>query len=235
MSDAHLITVKSLKEQVYEYFRQQLSHGVIRPGDVVNLDATSRKLGISKTPLREALIMLEVEGFVKILPRKGVYVNELSLQDIHEFYQIIGALEATALVAGMASIGPEDLERMAELNAQMKAAIDRDDFGEYYSCNLEFHDIYINSADNQTLIKTVHTLKKRLYDFPRQRGYVREWEEASIGEHRRIHDLMAGGDAEAAAAYVRDVHWSFKVQQPFILQYYETRPDEDESGEATAE
>ena len=88
----NILNLKSLKEQVYEYLREQLHKGKIRPGSFINMDETSRKLGISKTPLRDALIQLEMEGFITILPRKGVYVNVLTLQDIKDYYQVIGAL-----------------------------------------------------------------------------------------------------------------------------------------------
>ena len=70
-----------------------------------------------------------------------------------------------------------------KLNAEMKAAIDRDDFDLYYEKNLFFHDVFLRLSGNETLVRIV-TLKKRLYDFPRRQGFVKEWEQESIGEHR---------------------------------------------------
>ncbi len=67
MAKESILNLKSLKDQVYEYLREQLHKGKIKPGSVINMDGTSRKLGISKTPLRDALIQLEMEGFVTIL------------------------------------------------------------------------------------------------------------------------------------------------------------------------
>ncbi len=220
MSEPSILNVKSLKEQVYEYLRQQMSSGDLHPGSVIDLNATSKKLGISKTPLRDALIMLESEGFVEILPRRGVYVKTLSLQEIREFYQIIGALESTALLASANRLGSSELTAMRDLNTAMKRALDENDFDTYYARNLAFHDLYIGCSGNTTLAKTVHLLKKRLYDFPRQVGFVKEWEYASIGEHQRIIDLLAAGDVKGAAGYIRDIHWSFETQENFINQYY---------------
>ena len=77
-----LINVKSLKEQVYDYLRQQFQKHRLQPGDVINMEATAKKLGISKTPLRDALIQLEMEGFVTISPRRGIFVNALPLDEI---------------------------------------------------------------------------------------------------------------------------------------------------------
>ena len=215
-----ILNLKSLKEQVYEYLREQLHRGEIKPGSVINMDETSRKLGISKTPLRDALIQLEMEGFVTILPRRGVYVNILTLQDIKDYYQVIGALESTALLSASEYLKPSDIRKMEKLNMEMRKAIDRDNFDLYYNKNLKFHNVFINLSGNKILKKIVDNLKKRLYDFPRQKGFVKEWEVASIKEHQKIVEFLFDGKFEKAANFIRDVHWSFEVQEKFIRKYY---------------
>lgn len=187
--------------------------GEIRPDSVINMDSTSKKLGVSKTPLRDALLQLEMEGFVTILPRRGVIVNKLTLQDIKDYYQILGALESTAIIAVSESLKASDIKRMEKLNEGMKRAIERDNFDAFYERNLMFHDVYINQAGNRMLRRTVDILKKRLYDFPRRKGYIKEWEETSIKEHQQLVNLLAEGKFLDAANFIRDVHWSFKVQK----------------------
>src|SRR4030067_923094 len=105
MVEKPILNIKSLKEQVYDYLREKLRSGEILPGSAINLDETSRKLGVSRTPLRDALLQLESEGFVTIYPRRGVVVNVLSLRDIRNYYQIIGALESTALLQSFDRLG----------------------------------------------------------------------------------------------------------------------------------
>jgi len=78
------LNIVSLREQVYEYLRKQMSLGIMVPGSVINIGEIAQQLGISKTPLRDALIHLEVEGFVSILPRRGVVVNTLGMEDVSE-------------------------------------------------------------------------------------------------------------------------------------------------------
>jgi DNA-binding GntR family transcriptional regulator len=75
---AKMIT-KSLREQVYDYLRDALRRGDLRPGESINLDAMCQELGVSRTPLREALLRLDWEGFVSVLPRRGVVVRHLTL------------------------------------------------------------------------------------------------------------------------------------------------------------
>ncbi len=214
------LNLKSLKEQVYDYLRQQFQRHRLQPGAVINMEATARKLGISKTPLRDALIQLEMEGFVTISPRRGIFVNALPLEEIREFYQVIGALESAALQQAFPRLGAPGIKKMDLLNRQMQKAIDAEEFDLFYQKNLLFHECFIELCGNKNLERIVGNLKKRLYDFPQKRQWIKEWEQASIGEHQEIVDFLAAGDAQSAALFLRDVHWSFAVQEKFIRKYY---------------
>jgi DNA-binding GntR family transcriptional regulator len=215
-----VLSIKSLKEHVYDYLRDQMQKGAILPGSAINMDETSRKLGVSKTPLREALLQLEIEGFVTILPRRGIVVNVLSLEDIKDFYDIIGALEAKALASSFSQLKPLDIKIMQTLIEGMENALAKDDFDLYYERNLRFHDVYLKLCRNETLLKVVNTIKKRLYDFPRQARFVKEWELASVVEHREFLRLIREGRREAAIRFIEEVHWSYKVQERYIKKYY---------------
>lgn len=220
MENKPVLNIKSLKEQVYEYLREQMRIGAILPGSVIDMEETSKKLGVSKTPLRDALLQLEMEGFVSILPRRKVVVNVLTIQDIKNYYEIIGALESTALLSALDNLKESDIQYLEKLNAEMKDAIDNDNFDLYYEKNLIFHSVFLNLSGNENLKKIVNTLKKRLYDFPRQKGFVKEWEQASIGEHAELVRLIGMNDRQKAVNFIRDIHWSFKVQEKFVNLYY---------------
>ena len=101
-----------------------------------------------------------------------------------------------------------------------REAIAGGDFDTYYEKNLAFHNTFVGLCGNARLVTLVHNLKKRLYDFPRAQGFVKEWEEASIGEHQALVDLLRAGRSQEAAAHIRDVHWSFQVQERFVRRYY---------------
>ncbi len=220
MKEEDIIHVKSLKELVYDYLREQITKHKLEPGATINMDATSRKLGISKTPLRDALLQLEMEGFVTIKARKGIYVNYLTLQDIKNFYQVIGALESSALMTAFDKMRAADIKRMRKLNEEMKTTITKDNFDLFYRKNLEFHNHYIQRSQNAQLINIIDTLKKRLYDFPQQNKWIKEWEESSLLEHAAIVDAIDAGDRQEASRLIHDVHWSFDVQEKYIMLYY---------------
>jgi DNA-binding GntR family transcriptional regulator len=215
-----ILNIKSLKEQVYEYLREQMRRGDIMPGSAIDMEETSKKLGVSKTPLRDALLQLEMEEFVTILPRRMVVVNSLTKDDIRNYYEIIGSLESMALLNAFERLKASDIEAMQKLNSDMKDSIAANDFDLYYERNLAFHNTFLNLCGNDSLVKLVNNLKKRLYDFPRPQGFVKEWEESSILEHQALIDLLRKGRGQEAANHVRDVHWSFKVQEGFVGKYY---------------
>lgn len=229
MKKESIINFKSLKEQVYDYLRDEIHKHNLRPGSAVNMGAISKKLGISKTPLRDALIQLEMEDFVTIKARRGIFVNPLTLEDIRNYYQVIGALESSALINSFNKIGPAEIKKMNKLNNEMRAAVDKNRFELFFKKNLEFHNTYIEPCGNRHLIKTLTNLKNRLYDFPQQEEWIKDWELSSLGEHQKIVDFIAEGKVQEAANAIHDVHWSFRVQEKFIMRYYFPAPRENES------
>jgi DNA-binding GntR family transcriptional regulator len=210
----------SLREAVYERLRTLMNQGRIRPGNYLDLNTLAREIGISRTPLRDALLRLESEGFVEIHSRRGVRVAELTLERIRDVYEILGALESTALRSVAERITPEIVDRMDALNREMGRALDASDFARFYDANLAFHDSYLDLSDNQAMVRHIRILKQRLYDFPRLKGFVPEWERASTQEHQALVRFLQAGRVGDAADLLRDVHWSFAYQEPFIRQYY---------------
>jgi DNA-binding GntR family transcriptional regulator len=217
---APTLQTRSLREQVYDYLRDQMSRGGLQPGAFLDLNELARRLGISRTPLREALLHLESQGFVTVLPRRGFRLNALTLDDIRHYYEIIGALEASALGSVGSALGPADFARMRALDAAMAEAVAARDFDRYYRANLAFHDVYLRRSDNARLVAHVHLLKQRLYDWPRRESMVQAWEQHSVVEHEDFLQLLERGAIAEAAAHLQHVHWSFAVQERFIHAYY---------------
>jgi len=221
-----ILRLKSLRELVYEHLHQEINSGDLEPGSFIDQKELAADLGISRQPLRDALIQLEIEGFVTVIPRRGVEVRRLTLEDIRHLYQVIGALESFVLMRSTARVHEDEAREMRKLNEAMVEAIEVGDFDTYYDLNLAFHDVFLNTSDNPLLLRTVRICKQRLYDFPRERRFHKEWEITSAGEHTRIVDLIARSRHDEAASYLRDVHWSFDVQRPYIRAYYHMDPGE---------
>jgi DNA-binding GntR family transcriptional regulator len=214
-----MLNTKSLREQVYEYLRDEISTRKLLPGAAININEISRQLGISKTPLRDAIIQLEIEGFVTILPRRGVTVKKMTLQEVKDSYEIVGALEGSVILNVFDRIGKSCISRLEKINARQVKALDRKEYDSYYKLNLDFHNVFLDLSENKSLKCIVAPYKQRLYDFPR-RGYIKEWELNNCKEHDQFIELIKKKDRRGAAIIMKDVHWSFKVQEKYIRQFY---------------
>lgn len=214
-----MLNITSLREQVYQYLRNKIHTGELRPGTFIVLDGLSKELGISKTPLKEALIKLECEGFVDILPRRGFLVRSITYQEIKDYYEIIGSLESSVVLSIFDQFTPEHIKKMKNSNEEQIKALEDKEYDSYYQLNLDFHDIFLSLSPNITLRSYLVPLKQRLYDFPR-RTYWKEWELLNIEEHRRFISCVENGDREGAARVIKEEHWGWKVHEPYFLKFY---------------
>lgn len=209
----------SLSDQVYAYLRRQMNQGDLLPGSTINIGEIASQLGISKTPLRDALIHLELEGFVTILPRRGVRVNQLQIEDVKNAYDAIGLVESFIILECIDKITSAHIKKLETLNDKMIADIEKNNFSKLFKTNLEFHNIYLDISDNELLKKFIFPIKHRLYDFPRQ-NYIPEWEMRNCQEHKQFIENLKAGNAVDAASVLKDTHWSFEFQKDFIYAFY---------------
>ncbi len=210
----------SLRFVVCDFFRDEMHKGNLIPGSMINLKVISESLGISMTPLREALVQMETEGFVSIIPRRGVVLNGLSLRKIRNIYSILGALEAVALRETFPQIDETVVESARKNNEEMRKCLEENDPRGYLARNNRFHGIWIDRTDNEELVRQIKVMKERLYEFPSNEDLIHEWEESSLREHEEILRLVERGDVETTANYLQFVHWSYENQEHFIKRFY---------------
>ena len=212
--------LETLRERVYGYLKDRINDQSFQSGEFLDLNRIGNELGMSRTPLRDALFQLESEGFITIYPRRGVMLNALDLKGVRDIYEIIGALEGAALNSVALKLSESDVRHMSELNDLMERCLTADEYDEYYDANVSFHDVFLSLSENKDLLRNAKILRERLYDFPRKRGFLKEWEESNLREHREMVRLLETGNINAASEYLRDVHWSFPVQERYIRKYY---------------
>jgi DNA-binding GntR family transcriptional regulator len=218
-----ILEARSLREQVYEYLRGEIQAGRLVPGSYIKLNQISSQLGISKTPLRDAIIRMEVEGFVTILPRRGVLVNRLDLETIKNHLEMVGALEGAVIRSIFHKITPGHLNEMERLNRAMRSIIQDTPFNtfdpQYYQYNIAFHDVFLNLSGNTVLKQTLMRIKQQLYDFPRL-AYIKEWEAINCDEHDRFIQHVGNGQKDEAARLWQDHHWGFESHKKYIVEFY---------------
>ena len=218
-----VLDVRSLRQQIYEYLQKEIQAGRLVPGSFINLKEISEHLGVSKTPLRDALIQMECEGFVSILPRRGVLLKRLTLDEIKDILEILGALESATLRSVFDKIGPARGEKIKTLNSAMRQRIQENSFEkfdpQYYALNIAFHNVFLELSNNTAMKQLMTTMKQRLYDFPRL-AYIKDWEWSNCDEHALFIDYIRKGDKSGAAAFWQKTHWGFEAQENYIRKFY---------------
>ena len=194
-----------LRTQVYEYLRNELKAENLKPGMFISMNQIMKNLGISRTPLRDALLQLQTEGFVTFLPQRGIRINELSQQDIEDLYEMLGALDSRVLLAVFDKIGSFEIEKMKALNHEMRKNISGSTFARYWDLNTDFHNVYLNLSSNRPILKQINIIRQRLFEFGKK-DWIRKMREMNHGEHLIMIEMIEKDDAVQAADYMRDVH-----------------------------
>jgi DNA-binding GntR family transcriptional regulator len=219
-------SIETLREKVYGHLKNMIKASRLSPGEFIDLNLIGRELGMSRTPLRDALFHLENEGFITIYPRRGVMLNPLDLRTIKNIFEIVGALESTAMLSVKDSFTGRNIDEMARLDDMMKSCLDRGDLESHYRHNVAFHDVFLDKSGNGQLVRAARIQRERLYDFPERRTLLLDWERSNLDEHFEIVRLLRLGDFNGASGYLRDVHWSYPVQEKFIKRFYFARRDQ---------
>jgi DNA-binding GntR family transcriptional regulator len=184
----------NLKDVVASFVRTLIFSGELRPGVHIDQDWIAEQLGISKLPVREAMLTLGYEGLVEHRPRRGAFVAQLERQDVRDHYHIYGLVSALATRRAAERLGEDDLARLEAILAAMEDdALGAD---ERERLNFEFHRI-INRAGASTRLRSslrvlANSMPPRFYDF------VPGWGEIAQEHHRGIVAAMRAGDAQAA-------------------------------------
>ncbi len=209
----------TLREKVYTYLRRELANGNLRPESFIDQNKICDHLKISRAPLRDALIQLEAEQFVQILPRRGVRINKLSLKDVMNSYGVLAAVESHVAASVFHKFKPSHIKRMEDLNQSLYETLDSNQWEAYFHLNLKFHDVFLSLSDNTLVREIVYPLKQRLTDFPRLQ-YDREWELINLDEHQRFIHSVKAGNRDAAVAVIRYEHWDFNLHRDKIIKIY---------------
>jgi DNA-binding GntR family transcriptional regulator len=180
----------TLVDQITKALREDILTGRLKGGDQLLEDKLKDAFSVSRTPLREAFRVLEKEGLIEILPRKGSFVRGITRQDIEENFPVRAILEGLAARLAYPNITPQDIEEMEEIFEYMKKAAKNKDFRDYSMYHIDFHEIFINASKNETLIALLRNLRMHTLWHRYTYQYYKEDFENSLMIHRKIIDLF---------------------------------------------
>ena len=194
-----------LRTQVYEHLREELKTEKLKSGMFISINKLVEELGITRTPLRDALLQLQAEGFVTFLPQRGIQINKISQQDIEDIYEMLGALDSRALLSVVEKMGTREIETLKKINEEMMRNISDEKFNRYWDLNTEFHNTYLKLSSNKPLLNQVNILRQRMFEFGKK-DWSLKMKKFNYKEHLVMIKLIEEKEAIKAADYMRDVH-----------------------------
>ena len=197
--------LKPLREKISTSIRDLIIEGKLKPGERLTEPEISASLGISRTPLREAFLQLESEGFVQVLPRKGAIVTDINIQDAQEIYIIKASLEALATRLACPLIQEETFDALIKLNQQMEkiSCSENKNYRRFLDLNARFHQTIYENSNNNKLIKLINTLRNQTlrynYIYLSLLSHLAE----SVKEHYEIIDAIKAKDLDKVELLIK--------------------------------
>ena len=221
------IARSTLPEAAAERLRALIIEGELAPGAKLNERELSERLGVSRTPLREAFRMLAADGLLVQLPNRGAQVVALSREAARGAFEVMGALEGLAGELAVARVTDADIAGFRAMQGQMEAAHAGRDLPAYYRINRLIHDRLNAIAGNAVLEQTYRTLNARLHALRfRSNLNPAKWDQA-VAEHRSMIEALAARDGLA----LRDLLVGhLRAKQQAVLDSMENRDDKKPQG-----
>lgn len=183
---------------VAERLRELIYRRELLPGDWIEEPVLCSQLGISRTPLREALKVLQQEGLIELIPRRGCRVQRLEEGDLLALFPVMATLEGLCIQLATEKLQADELERLEVMHDRLEANAAFDDIDGYYEANREFHQAVQELSGNRWLNRITGELRNVLMLARHRQLTVPGRLQESLREHRRIMQALREHDAEAA-------------------------------------
>ena len=199
-------------QRAYEFTKWAILSGVYEGGDVITEGRVANELGVSRTPIREALLRLEVEGLIRLYPKKGAVVTSFSLaeaEDVLEARVLVENFTAGRSFANRAVLLP----RLETVHEELTLRRNEHDTAGFTDCDRRFHELIVDAAGNSVLSAIYRTLRERqtLFTSSMMRGRVDRMD-AAIAEHDGIVATLRGDDEDAFGKAVNEhLQWSIAL------------------------
>jgi len=190
-----------LRELVFEAIHEAIVSGVLEPGERLMEAQLAEELGVSRTPVREALRKLELSGFVVMIPRRGAYVADISLKEVADVFEIRGALEALAASLATERATEDEIEQMERLLVELGKSVEAQDIEAVVDLDTRFHDALYKASRNERLGQLLSLLREQIQRFRGLTLSSPSRMQVALEEHRALLEAVAARDAQAAAQF----------------------------------
>ncbi len=188
-----------LRDVVFNTLRQAILTGELKPGERLMEIHLANRLGVSRTPIREAIRKLELEGLVTMIPRKGAEVSQITEKSMNDVLEVRRALDALCAELACDRISEEELVDLGKACTAFEQAVRTRDIRKIAQADVALHDIIVQATGNQRLIQLVNNLSEQMYRYRFE--YIKDFSqhERLIEEHRIIYRSIVNKDKETAS------------------------------------
>ncbi len=188
-----------LRDVVFNTLRQAILTGELQPGERLMEIHLAKKLGVSRTPIREAIRKLELEGLVTMIPRRGAEVAQITEKSMNDVLEVRRALDVLCVELACDRITEEELEQLKAACEAFEAAVKTKDAKKIAHADVALHDIIVCATGNQRLIQLVNNLSEQMYRYRFE--YIKDssQHERLVEEHRVIYQSLVEKDKEAVS------------------------------------
>lgn len=187
-----------LRDVVFNTLRQAILRGDLKPGDRLMEIQLANKLGVSRTPIREAIRKLELEGLVRMIPRRGAEVAQITEKSLQDVLEVRRALEELAVQLTCSRITKEGIEELRRAEKNFEKILADSDITAVAEADVAFHDIIYRTTDNQKLIQLLNQFREQMYRYRVEYLKRSEFHTQILEEHREIVNAIEKGDWERA-------------------------------------
>jgi DNA-binding GntR family transcriptional regulator len=209
----------AVREDIYNKIRESIIYGELVQGEKLSEVDLAKKLGVSRTPIREAFRQLETEGLINILLNRGAYVTKLPYGEVEEIYTMIGLLESYAAGLAAEKIKKTEIDKLKRLYDKMFFVASRKKYYDYINNNINFHHLITSLGGNNNLTKTVKELRVRIYRYRLTSVTIPGYINVYVSQHEKVVNAIIRHNSTLAKKYMEEhVNFVKKVLVDFLKE-----------------
>lgn len=193
-----------LAKMAYETLRDSILSGHLKPGEVYNEMVLAKELGISRTPIREALLEISSHGLVTYLPRKGVQINHPTKRDVEEIFELRKAIELTAVEKVAKASPPHDFSKIEKSLEDQRKALKKKNFVDFLEADRTFHTTFSEMTNNRRFLAIIENIRDMMHLVGVQALGIEGRGEEVIDEHEKVLAAVKLGKAGKAKRAMND-------------------------------
>ena len=187
-----------LRDVVFNTLRQAILRGELKPGERFMEIQLANKLGVSRTPIREAIRKLELEGLVLMIPRRGAEVAQITEKSLRDVLEVRQALEELAVQLACLRMTPEGLTELKKAAAEFERVLGDEDITVVAEADVAFHDVIYLATDNERLISLLNNFREQMYRYRVEYLKKKEFHAKLLKEHQEIIYAIENGECDRA-------------------------------------